>query len=74
LEYYLFDDPTHCNKLSIAQLERDLSEVFGEVHLWPTYLAWQRRIGLLRRPTVRQWLRVFGDKILGYCVKTTSAG
>jgi SAM-dependent methyltransferase len=67
--YYLFDDPTHVNRLSLSQLERDLERVFREVHLKTDRLLLQNRIPLLRRPNVRHRLRVFGDKIVGYCVR-----
>lgn len=67
--YYLFDDPTHCNKLSIYRLEKDLSGVFREVHLEPTYLPLQGKIAWLRKPKTRHLLRVFGSKIIGYCIK-----
>lgn len=67
--YYLFDDPTHCNKLSIRQLEKDLSKLFGEIHLEPTYIFLEGKIAWLRKPKVRHFLRIFGNKIVGYCCK-----
>jgi SAM-dependent methyltransferase len=67
--YYLFDDPTHVNKLSFHQLERDLANVFREVHLKADRVLLQNRIPLLRRPDVQRRLRVLGDKAIGYCVK-----
>ena len=67
--YYLFDDPTHVNKLSLAQLERDLKNVFREVHLKTDRIFLEKRIPLLRRASIRRRLAVFGDKIIGYCIK-----
>lgn len=67
--YYLFDDPTHCNKLGFGRLERDLRPLFAEVRLAPTYILGERRWRWLRRPAVRRRLRYLGDKIMGYCVK-----
>ena len=67
--YYLFDDPTHCNKLSIYGLEKDLSRIFREVYLEPTYILLQEKIAWLREPKVRHLLRILGNKIIGYCVK-----
>jgi SAM-dependent methyltransferase len=67
--YYFFDDPTHCNKLSILQLERDLAKQFVDIHLDPTHILFQKRFSLLQRANVRRRLRIFGDKIFGYCVK-----
>jgi|GEM_PF-1889437 SAM-dependent methyltransferase len=70
VHYYLFDDPTHCNKMSIFRLERDLSSLFKkEVYLEPTYIFFQHRIPFLRRKRVRHLLRMLGDKVSGYCVK-----
>jgi len=67
--YYLFDDPTHVNKLTFARLERDLEAVFAEVYLMADRILLESRIPLLRRPDIRQRLRVCGDKIVGYCLK-----
>jgi SAM-dependent methyltransferase len=67
--YYLFDDPTHVNRLSLHQLERDLRDVFSEVHLKADHVFLQNRIPLLRHPNVQRRLRVLGDKAIGYCVK-----
>lgn len=68
-KYHFFDDPTHCNKLSILQLEKDLARLFVDIHLDPTYILLQERLAILQRSDVRQRLRIFGDKIFGYCVK-----
>lgn len=67
--YYLFDDPTHINRLSIYRLERDLEPYFTDINLFPSYLFFQRRIKLLRHPEVRRRLRILGYKLSGYCVK-----
>lgn len=72
--YYLWDDPTHCNRLSIRRLERDLRRHFDEVHLEPTRLFFESRIAWLRRERVRQRLRILGDKVAGYCVKAAAGG
>ena len=71
--YYLFDDPTHCNRLGFRSLERDLSEWFSEIRLDPTYIFFERSIPLLRRPAVRRRLRFLSNKIFGYCVKPAAA-
>jgi SAM-dependent methyltransferase len=67
--YYLLDDPTHCNKMSILKLENDLKRLFREVHLEPTYILFQEKIPWLMRLDVRNLLRIFGDKVSGYCIK-----
>lgn len=68
--YYLLDDPTHCNKLSFFQLERDLSSWFEIVKLEPTSFHFlEKLIPPLKRPEVRYRFRRFGDKIVGYCIK-----
>lgn len=67
--YYLFDDPTHCNKMSIFRLEKDLKRVFKYVHLEPTYIFFEGKIPLLKNPNVRHILRGFGNKVFGYCIK-----
>lgn len=67
--YYLFDDPTHCNKMSIYRLEKDLKQLFKEVYLEPTYIFFQEKVPWLRRKKVRQLLRAFCDKVFGYCIK-----
>ena len=67
--YYLFDDPTHCNKLSVYRLERDLKKLFKLVHLEPSYLLWENKIAWLRQPRIRRLLRIFGYKVSGYCIK-----
>lgn len=65
--YYLFDDPTHVNKMSIRRLERDLKDVFSEVHLEIDHLLLEDHIPWLRRADIRHLLRAFGDKTIGYC-------
>jgi cyclopropane fatty-acyl-phospholipid synthase-like methyltransferase len=70
--YYFFDDPTHCNKLSVLRLEKDLAKLFVDIHLHPTYLLFQERCSLLQRADARHRLRIFGDKVFGYCVKPRS--
>jgi SAM-dependent methyltransferase len=67
--YYLFDDPTHCNRLSVLRLERDLARHFREVRLEPSEICLERRIAWLRRPGVRRRLRWLGDKVSGVCLK-----
>lgn len=72
--YYLFDDPTHVNKLSCRRLERDLAEVFDKVHLEATQLFMQRRVRVLRRVSIRRRLRYFGNKLVGYATVDTEFG
>jgi len=67
--YYLFDDPTHCNKMSINQLESDLKKYFSEVYLYPSYIFLEGKLKFLKNPELRNKLRIIGDKISGYCVK-----
>lgn len=67
--YYLFDDPTHCNKLSIVQVERDLAQWFEEIHLMPSRLPLQALFGGLRDPQLRYRLRRLGEKFTGSCRK-----
>jgi ubiquinone/menaquinone biosynthesis C-methylase UbiE len=66
-KYYLFDDPTHYNKLSIGRLEKDLSKYYPEVQLEPSYIIFEDKIKTIRK--YRNKLRYFGDKISGYCLK-----
>jgi len=68
-KYYLFDDRSHCNKLSIHILENDLIKYFDEVHLEPSYILFESRFKLLEDPKIRAKLRSFGDKVVGYCLK-----
>ncbi len=68
-KYYLLDDPTHCNKLSIQGLETDLRNYFDEVYLEPTYILFEKRIRMLKKPKVRKRLRFLGDKVSGFCLK-----
>jgi SAM-dependent methyltransferase len=67
--YYFFDDPTHCNKLSLTRLEADLRSHFRSIEIEPTYLFLERKIPVLRWPAVRRKLRHFGDKLVGVCIK-----
>jgi SAM-dependent methyltransferase len=68
-DYYLFDDPTHCNKASILQVEWDLKQHFEHVRLMPTAIFFQKKFSVLRKPDVQYQLRVFGDKFFGTCRK-----
>jgi len=68
-KYYLLDDLTHCNKLSIKKLDADLKIYFDEVYLEPSYILLEERIKLLKKSEIRNKLRCFGDKINGYCLK-----
>jgi SAM-dependent methyltransferase len=65
--YYFLDDPTHCNKLSIRKLEKDLREVFPLVALEPTYIFFQDKLNFIKKN--RNIFKVFCDKIFGYCDK-----
>lgn len=68
-KYYLLDDPTHCHKLSIKKLEVDLKKYFDEVYLKPTYILFENQLRILKKPKIRKYLSVLGDKIIGYCLK-----
>jgi SAM-dependent methyltransferase len=68
-DYYLFDDPTHCNKASVFQVERDLAVYFEDIHLMPSALFFQKKIKALKKPDVQYRLRGWGDKFFGVCRK-----
>jgi SAM-dependent methyltransferase len=69
-KYFLFDDPTHCNRQSILQVERHLRKVgFGDIQILPSYFLFEERVAFLRMPTVRHNLRILGNKYFGYCIK-----
>lgn len=67
--YYLLDDPTHCNKLSLHQLENDLKTYFREIHIDPSTLFLERYLKILQDPTIRRRLRFLGYKLSGFCLK-----
>jgi SAM-dependent methyltransferase len=67
--YYLFDDPTHCNKRSVFRVERDLKSLFDIVYLQPSSLPFESRLPVLHRERLRHLLRGLGNKFFGYCVK-----
>lgn len=67
--YYLFDDPTHCNKLSIFQVERDLNRLFENVLLNPSWIPFESNFALLREQLFRHRMRIFGYKFFGKCNK-----
>jgi len=67
--YYLFDDPTHCNKLSIFQVERDLNRLFENVLLNPSWIPFESNFALLRDQLIRHRMRIFGYKFFGKCNK-----
>jgi SAM-dependent methyltransferase len=68
-DYYLFDDPTHCNKVFILQVERDLRRYFTDIRLMPSYLLLQKKFAFLRKPEVQHCLRALGYKFFGNCRK-----
>lgn len=67
--YYLFDDPTHCNKVSIFQVEKDLARYFKDIRLLPTAILFQKKLKFLRKPRVQFLFRGIGDKFFGTCRK-----
>lgn len=68
--YYLFDDPTHINKLTFWQLEKDLKAVFSDVQLIGSGFHFlERWFKRLRGPRAKRVLRYFADKATGYCIK-----
>ncbi len=67
--YYLFDDPTHCNKASVLRVEKDLARYFEQIHLMPSAILGQKKFRFLRKPEVQYRLRVLGDKFFGVCRK-----
>lgn len=66
-KYYLLDDPTHCNKLSVLKYEKDFGRYFNKIYLEPTDLFLENRIDYIKRNRYR--FRFFCDKIFGYCIK-----
>jgi len=68
-KYYLFDDPTHCNKLSIFEVERDLNRLFENVFLEPSWIPFESNFALLRDQLIRHRMRIFGYKFSGNCNK-----
>ena len=64
-KYYLLDDPTHINKLSILNYEEDLKEHFEEVNLFPTKILFEKWIKFFKMDTYK--FRRFADKFFGYC-------
>ncbi len=63
--YYFFDDPTHCNRVRIRQVERDLEPWFTDIRLMPSALPFERWIPTLQKPGIRHALRSFGYKFFG---------
>jgi SAM-dependent methyltransferase len=68
-QYYLFDDPTHCNKLSVFEVERDLNRLFENVFLEPSWIPFESNVALLRDQMIRHRMRIFGYKFFGNCNK-----
>jgi len=69
-KYYLFDDPTHVNKLSIRKVSKDLSEFFKEVYLEPSYGFLGTTINkIVGEIDHRSPISVFSDKYFGYAIK-----
>lgn len=67
--YYLFDDPTHCNRQSIFKVERDLAQYFVDINLMPSTIFFEKKFKWLRKDDVRYRLRGFGNKFFGTCRK-----
>lgn len=65
-KYYLFDDPTHCNKLSILQYEKDLKEIFSYVKLNPTQVLFENICKKISNDKYKY--RKYCDKFFG-CAK-----
>ncbi|SDE90100.1 class I SAM-dependent methyltransferase [Rhodospira trueperi] len=63
--YYFFDDPTHCNRVRIHQVESDLAPWFTDIRLMPTELPLERWLPFMRRTEVRHRLRALGYKFFG---------
>lgn len=57
-KYYLFDDPTHINKLNYKKLEKDL-EIFSNFYLYPTKIFFNKFIKNKK----------YSDKIMGVAKK-----
>lgn len=63
--YYLFDDPTHCNRVRVLDVERDLEPYFTDIKLMPSELPFQRWFSVLQREDMQYRLRRFGNKFFG---------
>lgn len=67
--YYLFDDPTHVNKISIRRFETDLCKHFSSIHLKPGFGPIQPVADVLGIDSHHKWLSRFCDKYFGYAMK-----
>ena len=63
IKYYLFDDPTHINKLNVLDYEKDFSAYFSHVKLYPTEILF------IKDPKKAYHLRKYGYKFFGECIK-----
>lgn len=63
IKYYLFDDPTHINKLNVLDYEKDFSQYFSSVKLYPTEILF------IKEPKKFYHLRKYGYKFFGECIK-----
>lgn len=66
-KYYLFDDPTHVNKMSIARFVKDLGYFFFEIKLTPGFYCLQRFVDRLHIELDQtNVLSLLCDKYFGY--------
>ncbi len=70
-KYYLFDDPTHINKISIKKFAHDLKCIFPEVHLRPSYAFLQGMVENYWADDLDHecLFSLFCDKYFGYAKK-----
>ena len=69
-DYYLFDDPTHVNFVSVLSAERDLRRVgFRELAFETGSLPFQGICPLFRGRWAKRHLRAIGNKFVGKCRK-----
>jgi SAM-dependent methyltransferase len=71
--YFLLDDPSHVNRVSILGVERDLAPYFTRIRLEPSRLPFERLLPFLRHPRIRRPLRWLGYKFFGSCTRAEHA-
>ena len=68
--YYLYDDPSHVNPVSVRMVASDLRAAgFVDIDLPATELPLQRYAARLRSQTMKRRLKVLGNKFFGSCRK-----
>jgi 2-polyprenyl-3-methyl-5-hydroxy-6-metoxy-1,4-benzoquinol methylase len=66
-KYYLFDDPTHVNKMSIKSFSSDLNSYFDEINLKPSFGVLEKIVQLFfKEINHNNFISIFCDKYFGY--------